>query len=114
MNEQPSKIRIMAEYECFPIWIIRGAQTLNVPPRDLEIDQDLAGELQRWATDFDMTYKPDDPLSSGFPDADDEREFNERGQRLARRVATAIGPKFEVTYFDLLAGHDIPVGYREA
>jgi hypothetical protein len=109
MSEPVSKIRIMAEYECFPTWIIRGPQTLNVPPGDLEINQDLARELLRWATDFDSTYDLDDPLSSGFKDPEGEREFNERGRTLARRVAAAVGQQSEVTYFDIVTGQDVRV-----
>jgi hypothetical protein len=107
MNGRVSKIRVMAEYECFPVWIIRGTETLNPPPEDLGVGQDLAADLRRWAADFDSTFNPDDPLSSGFQEANDEEEFNERGRGLAHRVAAAVGSEFQVAYFDLLTGRDV-------
>ena len=99
-------IRVMPDYHSYPTWR-PGADEYNVDPEGLPISEDLAGELNAWGDDYDATLVPDDPASSGFPDAAAEDTFAERGAGLARRLAAELAGRYRVEY------HDIRTGQRE-
>jgi hypothetical protein len=99
-------IRVMPDYQSYPTWQ-PGAGEYNVDPETLPISQELAGELNAWADDYDATLVADDPASSGFPDVASETAFAERGDRLARRLAAELAGRYRVEY------HDVRTGRRE-
>ena len=96
MRRRP--IRLMPDYQCFPIWEPGGAP-YNVDPATLPITPELAEDLLTWADDFDRTLNTDNPISSGFPTEAAEADFRARGELLAARLASELGDGFQVTYW---------------
>jgi hypothetical protein len=102
-------IKVMAEYESFPLWQRDSSGTTNVDPTTLPISPGLAQELMRWADAFDGTLNRSDPVASGFSDPAVEDAFYAKGQRLARRLADHLAGRYAVEYFDGRDGQNRPV-----
>jgi hypothetical protein len=98
LGDDRGVIRVMADYDSYPLWRRDEDGTANLDPSYLRVSQELADELMRWADDYDRTLNREDPISSGFPDAAVESEFVERGRRLAGRLAAEVGDRYVVEY----------------
>jgi hypothetical protein len=96
--DQP-RLRISAEYLCYPTWVSRpGGGVDNPAPADLGLPAELAADLDAWSDEFDAIFPEDDPGSAAFASPDDERAFYARGRQLADQVATAVGNRYHVTF----------------
>jgi hypothetical protein len=98
----------MAEYECHPLWIGPPDDVDNVPADSLGISQELASAIDEWAEAYEATYRPDDPISSGFADDALKRAFAEAGASLAGRLQGELGEAYNVAYFNVLTSADEP------
>jgi hypothetical protein len=90
-------LKLMADYECWPLWEASPGVVGNMDPEHLPISQNLKDRLFQWADDFDATLDRDDPRQSGFPTAEDEAEFRERGAKLGAELQAELGHAFKVT-----------------
>jgi len=90
-------IKLMADYQCHPIWNISPDEYGDVNPDDLPISQDLKERLAAWARAFDATLNMDYPPDSGFESEEAEAEFKREGYRLAEQLRAELGPEFTVT-----------------
>jgi hypothetical protein len=109
LDTNKQAIKVMAEYESFPLWRTNSDGTANVDPASLPISRGLAQTLLDWADSYDRTLNRDDPLASGFPDTAAEDDFYAHGERLARQLATELGTQYTVEYFDGRSGRTTPV-----
>jgi len=100
------QFRVMAEYECHPIWRDDADGVSNIAPDDLALPGGLASRLNQWAMTFEETFAVSDPPHSGFADAVSRDQFYERGLALARELGAAI-PDAEVRYFDGRSGETL-------
>lgn len=75
-------LKLMADYECSPLWEQTETGMDNVDPEDLPIAQGLRDALNAWAQRYDDTLDRDDPRRSGFPNLEAEVVFNADGQTL--------------------------------
>lgn len=91
-------IRVDADWECWPTWLLVDGDLANVAPESLPISAGLARDLNRWADDLDATYDADNPLESGFRTEQEQNAFEERGRELARRLQEELGGTAEVVY----------------
>lgn len=98
-------VRLMADYQSFPIWI--GGD--NSDPRDLGLSPSLTSGLLAWSARYDATLDLDDPTKSGFDSTEDHEEFVLVGASLASRLANELGRERAVEYFDDLTGEVVPV-----
>ncbi len=80
------RIRVAAEYGCWPLWWDPPYDMGNVDPETLGLTSRLCDDLALWAEAFDGTANEDDPSKSGFASATDEQDFHERGRLLAARL----------------------------
>lgn len=110
MDASASTVRVMADYECYPTWLTGSAGVDNVDPAELPISGELATALLQWAQKYDATLDRDDPVSSGFPDADQEADFYAAGHKLARRLAAELSGRHPVEYFDGRTGRLVTAG----
>ena len=106
-------IKVMADYECGPLWWDGEPDRIgNIQPEALGLSDGLCADLSAWAKIYDGTLVSDDPVSSGFPSLADERAFEEQGRRLAARVADELGNVAMVrpcaSYRASRAGNSIP------
>lgn len=92
------KIRVMADYECWPLWWDGDGRVGEIAPSDLVLSEPLSAALRAWASTYDATLDRNDPLSSGFASRDDQQRFHAQGEHLAARVAAELGGKATVRY----------------
>lgn len=103
-----SRLRISAEYQCYPTWVsLPGGGVDNPAPADLGIPADLSADLDAWSDEFDAIFPEDDPGSAAFASPDDEQDFYARGRVLAQRVADSVGNRYHVTYLGRLADGEV-------
>ena len=87
-------IKLMADYQCHPLWEASPGQVGNIDPATLPISPDLVARLARWAHLYDATLNWADPLSSGFKSQGDEAEFRRLGREIAERLRNELGPDY--------------------
>ncbi len=89
-------IKLMADYQCSPLWNISPGDYYNIDPDELPMSQGLRAKLMDWAQAFDATLNMADPLSSpGF--TDEERAlFQREGAELAKRLRDELGPDYSI------------------
>ncbi|MDF7675808.1 hypothetical protein PT286_03550 [Neisseriaceae bacterium ESL0693] len=92
------KIKLMADYECYPLWLDFDDEIGNINPNTLPISDSLKNELKNWTDDYDKTLNLDDPLHSGFKTTNDEITFKERGKILQKKLQTELSNSYEVIY----------------
>jgi hypothetical protein len=93
------KLKLMADYGCYPLWEIFSDGTKNVNPNDLPISSELINRLYEWADQYDQTLNREDPISSGFDCSNDERIFGEQGLLIFKNLQNELTPLFEITYY---------------
>jgi len=91
------KLKLMADYQCFPLWKANPDELGNVDPSVLPISSSLQQALLDWARTFDATLNLDDPINSGFQSAADELKFKEHGKTLGQRLQNELGAAYQVT-----------------
>jgi hypothetical protein len=90
-------LKLMADYDCWPLWEASPGATGNVDPSDLPISESLKDRLARWAADFDATLDRDNPSQSGFSTPEEEAAFVARGLTLGTELQAELGPTFQVS-----------------
>lgn len=95
-----TQIKVLADYDCYPLWLVGDDVYKNISPDSLPISADLADSLDSWAMEYTATLNRDDPRLSGFPSNAAKRDFVHRGLNLAERLEEELGGAFDVTYYD--------------
>jgi hypothetical protein len=90
------KIKLMADYFCFPLWEVSTEVFGDIDPNTLPISEKLQNQLMQWAAVYDGILNMEDPASTDFKSEDDRRAFEEEGYRLAQALQTELGENFEV------------------
>jgi len=96
----PRRIKVMTDYETFPLWDIGPSGPAPIDPRGLPIRPSLILAFEAWQQWYDETLNHHDPAKSGFDDANQLSLFVEEGKQLARRLAIALHSQAEVVFFD--------------
>ncbi|SDU23561.1 hypothetical protein [Pseudomonas orientalis] len=91
------KIKLMADYQCHPLWNMSPDEYGDIDPCDLPISKELQLRLSKWANMYDETLDADYPPNSGFKSEELEREFKREGERLAESLRSELGPAFSVS-----------------
>jgi hypothetical protein len=92
-------IKLMADYECCPLWRVGDEYHDEVDPDDLPLSPELRDRLMDWARLYDDTLDRDSPRDSGFKTAELEAAFVAEGNDLAVCLAEELGPDYAVTKF---------------
>lgn len=90
-------IKLMADYQCWPLWHHGGTQVGNIDPRRLELSRALVADLQRWSEVYESHLNPGDPASISWT-KEEEAEFEGIGRKLCLRLAAEVRGRFEVVY----------------
>ena len=93
------KIRLMADYDCYPLWEILPDGVRNINPEELPISATLKENLCIWAGQYDATLHRDDPASSAFESKHEEDMFDNTGLGLWKALRSELGVIAEVSYF---------------
>jgi hypothetical protein len=60
------KIRVMADYQCWPLWEASPGRFGDIEPASLPISDSLRGDLLEWKRMFDSILNLDDPTFFWF------------------------------------------------
>ena len=92
------KIKLMADYQSYPLWGTTLEEFGDIPPDSLPISLSLKSSLEEWAERYNDTMNIDDPASSGFKNKGDEKLFINDGRKLAERLQVELGNAYEIIY----------------
>lgn len=90
------KIKLMPDYNCFPLWGASADDVGNIDPEELPISTLLKKKLLDWSQKYDATLNLDDPIESGFRSEEEEQAFKSEGQALALLLQKELGADFLV------------------
>lgn len=90
-------IKLMADYQCYPLWEASPGIVGNIDPEDLPISSSLQQKLIAWAEKFTATLNMDDPPRSGFESEQEASEFRQEGAMLAQYLRNELGANYVVT-----------------
>ena len=102
---QKEIIKIMPDYNCFPIWRMGPNIIENVNPNELPISANLKKRLFNWGEKYDNTLNNFDPVISGFKSAVEEKIFIEEGKIIWKIMLAELGEKYEIEYFNVKNGN---------
>ena len=88
------KIKLMPDYQCFPLWEASQDIVGNIDPQDLPISSSLKKRLLSWAAKFDATLNINDPAISGFESEKTANEFRQDGDAIARNLQDELGADY--------------------
>ena len=91
------KIKVMADYQCHPLWDMSPGKYGDIDPNTLPISDDLKQKFLKWARAFDDTLDTTNPVNSGFESEEAEAAFKAEGIRLAEQLQDELGSDFSVS-----------------
>lgn len=91
-------IKLMADYQCYPLWGLGPDDFGDISPDELPLSEDLKTSLNEWAERFDAILNMDDPATSDFNTVEEEELFINDGYNLALRLRNELGSKYEIIY----------------
>lgn len=93
----------MPDYESYPLWWADDSDVGDIDPATLPLSADLIDRLEQWADAYDATLNPDDPLASGFANAEAEANFEAEGRSLWQQLQEQLKPDYQVVYYSYQA-----------
>ncbi len=97
-------LKLMPDYECYPLWLTDGNRFENIDTSDLPISDALKYLLKKWQDGYESIYNPDDPARSGFKSHAEKKEFVADGALIYKMLLDELKDSFELLYFDILSG----------
>ncbi|MDV3349815.1 hypothetical protein D0962_21105 [Leptolyngbyaceae cyanobacterium CCMR0082] len=89
-------LKLMADYDCFPLWEILDNDLKNIDPSDLPLSNKLRNSLKIWSDKYNATLNYDDPINSGFESEIDEQKFEQEGEALFKFLKKELGREFRI------------------
>ena len=90
------RIKLMADYGCWPLWHGDDGEVGNIDPRSLPLSKTLIKDLLDWAAKLDNSLDWDDPANTEWPEGF-LAEFDGQRRTLAERLQAELGSSYEVT-----------------
>ncbi|MGQ8707722.1 hypothetical protein ACUTSW_17295 [Serratia sp. TSA_198.1] len=91
-------IKLMADYHCHPLWGTTPEDLGDISPEELPISSELKHSLRKWAERYDAILNMDDPVSSGFKNEKEEKQFIDDGYKLAILLQEELGDSYNIIY----------------
>lgn len=91
-------IKLMADYYCHPLWGTTSEDSGDISPEELPISSELKYSLREWAERYDAILNTDDPVSSGFKNGEEEKQFIDDGYKLAHLLQEELGDAYNIIY----------------
>ncbi len=92
------QIKMMPDYQCFPLWRAGAGEVGNVNPSTLPLSAATVSALEQWAKVFDGWLNMEDPASTPEVGADEVEEFERKGLELWDIVRRELGFEYQVIY----------------
>jgi hypothetical protein len=80
------RIKVMADYDCHPLWALDEDQYGDFPPSALDLSPELTRDLDAWADAYTASLNREDPARSLWSD-EQHRVHALQARPLARRLA---------------------------
>lgn len=95
------QIKLMPDYQCWPLWWAGAHEPGNIDPASLALSAALISKLGAWAQRFDAQMNFEDP-SLAMPLLGQALEdFEVEGQQLWQQLCVELGNAYTVTYFSI-------------
>ncbi len=91
-DKRPSectRIKVMADYHCHPLWALDEDLYGDFAPDELNLSAELTNDLNAWADSFTGSLNPDDPAQNLWSD-DQHRAHEAMARSLAVRLAREL------------------------
>ena len=82
---ETTRVKVMAEYQCDPLWAIDEDLYGCFAPADLGLSPELIDDFGTWAAEFDASYDTED-FSKSLWSTDQQADHDARGRQLAIRL----------------------------
>jgi hypothetical protein len=92
-----TRIKLMADYSCWPLWKAGGGEVGNIDPSSLPLSPATRHSLNTWASHYNSWLNRTDPSLSGPKSDADEEAFCAEGRRLWRLLQSEL-PGYDVIY----------------
>lgn len=96
MSDLRPTIKLMADYDSWPLWNV--TEIVNLDPETLPLSAATHLALANWERCFNSTLNRADPLKSGFETPEAAESFNAEGRPLWGLLRQEL-PGNEVVYF---------------
>ncbi|WP_335083325.1 hypothetical protein [Nostoc sp.] len=97
------KIKLMADYGCYPLWWVSPEKVGNIDPETLPLIPETIKRLNKWEEIYNAKLNWEDPAnSSGFLSEQAEAAFEQEGISLWKQLQTELAPNYQVVYFSEL------------
>ena len=93
------KIKLMADYGCYPLWWASSDKAGDIDPEILPLSRESISRLEKWADIYDAKLNWEDPNSSGFPSLKAKDAFEKEGISLWKQLQKELPPDYKVVYF---------------
>lgn len=93
------KIKLMADYGCYPLWWVSSEKIGDIDPETLPLSQQTINRLKKWAEMYDAKLNEDEPTLSSFSSNEEQENFEEEGVYLWKQLKQELAHKYEVVYF---------------
>jgi hypothetical protein len=94
-------IKLMAEYKCYPLWLLDPEVIGNINPTNLPLKQETMESLLAWALTYEGTINREYPPDSGFASEEDAQAFEREGLKLWYQLRKELAPEYKVFYFSV-------------
>ncbi|MEA5618540.1 hypothetical protein VB711_11930 [Cronbergia sp. UHCC 0137] len=98
------KIKLMADYGCYPLWWVSPDKVGNIDPETLPLSQETITRLEKWEESYNASLNWEDPANSPDLSPEEEAAFEEEGISLWKQLQKELAPNYEVVYFSELLG----------
>lgn len=92
-------IKLMPDYECFPLWHNGKDVSGNIDPVTLPLSSELKEKLDNWSNYYDSLLNWADPSSSDFKCENDKYRFILDGKRIKQLIKAELGDNYDIVYF---------------
>ena len=90
------KIKLMADFDCYPLWDLDDAG--DIDPASLPLISETIARLEKWQKCYDGIMNWDEPASSDFASEEERVAFEREGISLWQQLQKELGYEYEVVY----------------
>ena len=95
-------IKLMADYQSWPLWWSGNEGSGNIEPKSLPISAETVERLNRWSNVFDTQLNLDDPSTIQPLQGIRLNRFESEGIALWQKLREELSDAYEVVYFSSL------------
>ncbi|MBK1989974.1 hypothetical protein A0J48_020975 [Sphaerospermopsis aphanizomenoides BCCUSP55] len=93
------KIKLMADYGCYPLWWASSDKAGDIDPETMPLSEETISRLEKWADIYDARLNWQDPGNSPDLSPEEEAAFEQEGISLWKQLQKELAPNYEVVYF---------------